>query len=157
MSGGVTETAARALLRDYVHALDRGALATWPTFFTDPCLYRITTRENEERGFPLSIMLCNNRPMLYDRIEATEKANIYEPHAYRHILSDTEVVACAADALRTRTSFLCVRIMHDGAMAVFACGEYVDDIVAEDGRARYRAKTVVLDHSRVDTLIAIPL
>jgi anthranilate 1,2-dioxygenase small subunit len=157
VSGEVTEAAARALLRDYVHALDRMALATWPTFFADPCLYRITTRENEERGYPLSIMLCNNRPMLFDRVEATEKANIYEPHTYRHVLSDTEVVARGADGLRTRTSFLCVRTMHDGATTLFVCGEYVDEIVHEEGRLLYRAKTVVLDQSRIDTLIAIPL
>jgi anthranilate 1,2-dioxygenase small subunit len=157
VGGEVAEAAARALLRDYVHALDRGALTTWPTFFTDPCLYRITTRDNEERGFPLSIMLCNNRSMLYDRIEATEKANIYEPHSYRHVLSDTEVVARGADALSTRTSFLCVRIMHDGATTLFTSGEYLDEIVLDEGRPRYRAKTVVLDQSRIDTLIAIPL
>ena len=157
MGGEVTEAAARALLRDYALTLDRGPLSSWPTFFTDPCLYRITTRENEERGYPLSIMLCNNRPMLFDRIEATEKANIYEPHTYRHILSDTEVVAQGPGGLSTRTSFLCVRIMHDGATTLFVSGEYVDEVIQEDGRARYRAKTVVLDQSRIDTLIAIPL
>ena len=157
MTNQITDAAARALLRDYAHALDQGVLAEWPTFFTDPCIYRITTRENEERGFPLSIMLCNNRPMLLDRIEATEKANIFEPHYYRHILSDTKVVQRGADTLRTRTSFLCVRIMGDGSMMLFACGEYVDDIVCDNGRCLYRSKTVVLDQSRVDTLIAIPL
>jgi anthranilate 1,2-dioxygenase small subunit len=153
----LNETAARALLRDYVNALDRGALTTWPTLFTDDCVYRITTRENQERGFPLSIMLCNNRAMLFDRIEATEKANIFEPHSYRHILSDSEVVSHSGDALTIRTSFLCVRTMHDGSMMLFVTGEYVDEVVIEDGHCRYRAKNVVLDQSRIDTLIAIPL
>lgn len=156
-TGPLTDAAARTLLRDYVHAIDRGALAEWPGFFTDPCVYRITTRDNESRGFPLSIMLCNNRAMLFDRIEATEKANIFEPHAYRHILSDTEVVEGTADSLRTRTSFLCVRIMGDGGTMLFASGEYVDEVVCDAGRCLYRSKTVVLDQSRIDTLIAIPL
>src|SRR5262249_134769 len=102
-------------------------------------------------------MLCSNWAMLFDRIEATEKANIFEPQTYRHILSDTEVVERSAESLRTRTSFICVRTMGDGSMMLFACGEYADDVVYEDGRCLYRGKPVVLDHSRIDTLIAIPL
>ncbi|HTP82489.1 MAG TPA: aromatic-ring-hydroxylating dioxygenase subunit beta [Alphaproteobacteria bacterium] len=153
----VTQTEARALLRDYVNAIDRGRLTDWPNFFVEACSYRITTRENEERGRPLSIMLCNNRAMLFDRIEATEKANIFEPHSYRHILSDSEVVSESDGALTMRTSFLCVRIMKTGETMLFVCGEYVDEIVREQGRCRFRSKRVVLDSSRIDTLIAIPL
>lgn len=153
----ITQAEARALLRDYVNALDRGALSEWPGFFVEDGHYRITTRENEARGLPLSIMLCSNRAMLFDRIEATEKANIFEPHSYRHILSDSDVVADADGVLTVRTSFLCVRIMHSGEMMLFACGEYVDEIVRDQGRCRYRAKSVILDSSKIDTLIAIPI
>src|SRR6185437_8965127 len=123
----ITQTDARGLLRDYVNALDRGRLADWPNFFVEACSYRITTRESEERGF--SIMLCNNRAMLFDRVEATEKANILEPHSYRHILSDSEVVSESDNALTMRTSFLCARIMHTGETTLFVCGEYNDEIV----------------------------
>lgn len=153
----ITETAARALLRDYAYALDDGRLGDWPSYFADPCLYRITTRQNRERGYPLSIMLCENRAMLYDRVEATEKANIYEPHVYRHILSDSQMTGNAGGVLTMRTSFICVRTMLDGGMLLFASGEYVDEIVADAGRCLFRSKTVVLDASRIDTLIAIPL
>lgn len=153
----ITQAEARALLRDYVNAIDRGRLGEWPNFFVEACSYRITTRENEERGFPLSIMLCNNRAMLFDRIEATEKANIFEPHSYRHILSDSEVVSESATALTMRTSFLCVRIMHSGETMLFVCGEYVDEIVRQQGRCLFRSKRVVLDSSKIDTLIAIPI
>jgi anthranilate 1,2-dioxygenase small subunit len=153
----VVEADARTLLRDYANALDRGQLAEWPNFFAEVCSYRITTRDNESRGRPLSIMLCNNRAMLFDRIEATEKANIFEPHSYRHILSDSEVVAKTADLIRVRTGFICVRIMHSGETTLFASGEYVDEVVRENGRCRFRSKAVILDSSQIDTLIAIPL
>lgn len=153
----ITQAEARALLRDYVNALDRGRLGEWPNFFVEECTYRIATRDNESRGFPLSIMLCNNRAMLFDRIEATEKANVFEPHSYRHILSESEVTAEANGALALRTSFLCVRIMHSGEMTLFACGEYVDEVVRDGGRCLFRSKSVILDSSRIDTLIAIPL
>jgi anthranilate 1,2-dioxygenase small subunit len=153
----VSLAAARSLLCDYSYALDDGKLSDWPGFFTDPCLYRITTRDNHRRGYPLSIMLCDNRAMLFDRIEATEKANIFEPHHYRHVLSDSQLVEQRHDALVVRTGFLCVRTMLDGDSILFVSGEYLDEFVVVEGACRFRAKTVILDQSRIDTLIAIPL
>jgi anthranilate 1,2-dioxygenase small subunit len=47
--------------------------------------------------------------------------------------------------------------MLDGRMCLFAAGKYVDEVVVEDDRWLFRAKTVVLDSSQVDTLIAKPL
>jgi anthranilate 1,2-dioxygenase small subunit len=153
----VTQAQARQLLVAYSYVVDEGPLADWPSLFTDPGLYRITTRQNEERGMPLSIMLCDNHAMLYDRVEAIEKANIFEPHHYRHVLSDSRVLDSTGDAIVMETSFLCVRTMLDGAMCLFAAGKYVDEVVRQRGRTLFRAKTVVLDASRVDTLIAKPL
>lgn len=152
-----TALQARTLLSDYVSTIDDGPLADWPSFFTDPCLYRITTRENQQRGFPLSIMLCDSRAMLYDRVEATEKANIFEPHTYRHVLSDSRVLGVDGGALKVQTSFLCARTMVEGDLSLFVSGVYLDEVVQESGRCLFRAKTVVLDQSRIDTLIAIPL
>jgi anthranilate 1,2-dioxygenase small subunit len=151
------EAQARSLLADYAAAIDDGPLAGWPSLFTELCLYRITTRRNHERGMPLSIMLCDNQAMLFDRVEAIEQANIFEPHVYRHILSDSRVVGELAGGLRIETSFICVRTMLNGDMCLFAAGRYLDDVVLDGGACRYRAKQVVLDSSRIDTLIAIPL
>ena len=153
----VNATDARNLLRDYTYALDSAKLSEWPMFFTEQGRYRITTRQNLEQGYPLSIMLCENRNMLYDRLEATQEANIYEPHYYRHILSDSRPMEGKDGAYSARTSFICVRTMLDGSHMLFCSGEYLDEVVREDGALRFRSKTVVLDQSRIDTLIAIPL
>jgi anthranilate 1,2-dioxygenase small subunit len=153
----ITEAEARQHQAAYTYTIDEGPLSDWPTFFTDPCLYRITTRMNEERKMPLSIMLCDNHAMLFDRVEAVEKANIFEPHFYRHILSESRVLAAEEDSLTLETSFICVRSMLDGRMDLFTAGKYVDRVVKQDGRCLFKSKTVVLDHSRIDTLIAIPL
>ena len=153
----VSEKDARILLRDYAYALDAGRLSDWPMFFTANGLYRITTRQNVEQGYPLSIMLCDNRNMLYDRVESTEKANIYEPHYYRHVISDSQPMESKDGAYAARTSFMCVRTMLDGSTMLFCSGEYLDEVVLEDGVCRFRSKTVILDQSRIDTLIAIPL
>jgi len=148
---------ARQLLAAYTYVLDEGPLTDWPSFFTETCLYRITTRQNEERNMPLSIMLCDNHAMLYDRVEAVEKANIFEPHYYRHVLSDSRMLRTTPDSVWTETSFICVRTMLDGRMSLFAAGKYVDEIVGQADLCLFRSKVVVLDQSQVDTLIAKPL
>ena len=153
----ISEAEVRQHQAAYAYTIDEGPLSDWPKFFTDPCLYRITTRVNEERKMPLSIMLCDNRAMLYDRVEAVEKANIFEPHFYRHILSDSRVLSSHEDSMVLETSFICIRSMLDGRMDLFTAGKYLDHVVRQDGRCLFKSKTVVLDHSRIDTLIAIPL
>jgi anthranilate 1,2-dioxygenase small subunit len=156
-SASVVQSQARRLIVDCAYTIDAGALSDWPKFFTDPCLYRITTRQNEEMKMPLSIMLCDNQAMLYDRVEAIEKANVFEPHYYRHILSDSRVLDSLNDAIRMETSFICVRTMLDGRQGLFTAGRFVDEIVSDKESCRFRSRTVILDSSQVDTLIAIPL
>ncbi|PZP25858.1 MAG: ring-hydroxylating dioxygenase subunit beta [Pseudomonas kuykendallii] len=153
----ITVAQARQLIADYTYTIDDGVLSDWPTYFTEPCIYRITTRQNEEMIMPLSIMLCDNQAMLYDRVEAIEKANIFEPHYYRHVLSDSKVLEMDDESIRMETSFTCVRTMLDGRVTLFASGRYSDHIVLEQGRCLFRTRKVVLDSSKVDTLIAIPL
>jgi anthranilate 1,2-dioxygenase small subunit len=153
----ITPAEAREHLVNYVSIIDDGKLQDWPTTFADPCLYRITTRQNEARRYKLSIMLCDNQAMLFDRVEAIEQANVFEPHTYRHILSDSRVLNRGQSSITIETSFICVRTMISGAQMLFASGRYVDELVRVDGAARYRSKIVILDSSEVDTLLAIPL
>ena len=137
--------------------LDDGPLSQWPEFFAEDCLYRIASRENERRGLPLPILLCDSRAGLYDRVEATEKANIFEPHWYRHILSQSRIVPGTGGITIVETAFLCLRTMLRGVAGFFVSGVYRDEIVRDGNRLLFRSKTVVLDKSQIDTLIAIPL
>jgi anthranilate 1,2-dioxygenase small subunit len=147
----------RSLMVDYCYAIDEGDLKRWPDFFSAQCLYRITTRENESQNMPLSIMLCDSQAMLFDRVEAIEQANIFEPHTYRHILSDSVVTGGADETVKLKTSFCCIRTMLDGSMLLFAAGCYYDEVELSDDTCLLKSRTVVLDSSKVDTLLAIPL
>ena len=149
--------AARRLILDCAMALDDGEVARWPRFFTPDATYRIATRANEAAGYPLSIMWCDGHAGLYDRVEAIERANIFEPHHYCHILSDTQVTEETATMLKGRTNLLVIRTMLDGSTIPFVSGHYRDEVVLRDGAALFRSRTVVLDQSRIDTLLAIPL
>ena len=79
------------LLAAYVTAIDDGELERWPEFFTEDCVYRILPRENDSLNLPLAVMSCNSRAALTDRIAAYRKANLFAPHAYRHMLGPVRI------------------------------------------------------------------
>lgn len=141
----------------YARAIDDDRLETWPDFFTDPCLYKITSADNHRRGLPAGLMYADSRGMLKDRVTALREANIYERQAYRHLVGLPAIVVGDDGTVRAETPFLVVRVMRDGTMDLFATGRYLDTMVDEGGALRFRERLVVCDSSRVDTLLAIPL
>jgi anthranilate 1,2-dioxygenase small subunit len=149
--------AVTALIADYAHCIDSDRIEDWPSFFTDPCLYRITTRDNDERNLPASIMLCDSRGMLMDRVVSVRMANVYEPHRYRHMISCIRMVETGTDFWRLDSNYLVTRTMLDGTMAVFSTGVYRDRIVMDGGAPRFNERVVVCDHGMINNLIAIPI
>ena len=145
-----------ALIADCAHAIDDDKLESWPDFFAEACKYRVTTRENHDRGLPLSLVYCDGRGMMADRISALRIANIYEPHVYCHILGPSRVTR-EGGALRARTNFSVIRTMASGDAFIFATGRCLDEIVEDGGALKFRERLVVLDSRQVDTLMVIPI
>ena len=151
-----TRARVEALLADYAHCIDDDRLEDWPDFFTQKCHYRIVTRENYDNNLPLSLIYCDTRGMLADRISALRTANIYEPHVYCHITGAARVWE-EGDVLRARSNFMIARTMSAGDTSIFACGRYLDTIVEEGGALKFRERVAVLDSRQIDTLLVIPL
>src|SRR5262245_57033468 len=137
-------------------ARDDDRLEDWPAFFTDPCLYSITSVDNHRQGLPAGLMYADSRGMLQDRVAALREANIYERQSYRHLVGLPAILDDKDGALLAETPFLVVRIMRDGRMDLFTTGRYLD-VLAEDSGLKFRERIVVCDSSRIDTLLAIPL
>jgi anthranilate 1,2-dioxygenase small subunit len=146
-----------ALNARYARCIDDGALADWPSFFAERCLYKVTTAENYKAGLSAGIIYADSRAMLVDRVAALADANVYERHAYRHILGSPYVLEEDARGARSETSFLVVRIMRDGTTDVFASGRYVDVVRLDGDEPLFAERVVVCDSSRIDTLLALPL
>jgi anthranilate 1,2-dioxygenase small subunit len=146
------------LMADYIGCIDDDALERWPLFFTEDGLYRIISRENYARGMPAGFLYCRGRGMMHDRIMSLRRANIYEPHVYRHLVSGTRLIHQEPDGgWRVHTNFQVIRTMHTGEMIVFAVGFFDDVLVERDGTWLFHEKTVVCDSSRIDTLLVIPI
>lgn len=146
-----------ALSTDYVHCIDDDRLEDWPDFFMDDGTYRVITRENHEQGLPMGLIYCDGKGMMRDRISALRTANIYEPHTYRHSVSAIKILGQDGGETRVQSNFTVIRTMHDGDMSVFACGRYLDRVVAQGNALKFAERLVILDSRRIDTLMVIPI
>jgi anthranilate 1,2-dioxygenase small subunit len=142
---------------EYARALDDDRLEEWPDFFSEDCLYKVTSADNHRRSLPAGLIYADSKDAVRDRVAALRKANIYERQSYRHIVGMPAIVGEAEGAVRSETPFLVARIMRDGTTDLFATGRYLDLLVEEAGALRFRERVAVCDSSRVDTLLAIPL
>jgi anthranilate 1,2-dioxygenase small subunit len=141
----------------YIRCIDSNALEAWPDFFTDDCLYKVTTAENQRNGFEAGIIYADSKDTLTDRILALRQANIYERQSYRHILGLPTVLSNGGGEAQCETPFIVVRIMHDGQTDVYATGVYLDTLRRDGDALKFASRVVVCDSSRIDTLMAIPL
>jgi anthranilate 1,2-dioxygenase small subunit len=157
MAGAITIERILALHAAYIRCIDHNELESWPDFFLEQCLYKVTTAENHKLGFPAGIIYADTKGMLIDRVQALRQANIYEKQSYRHILGLPNIVRNGGAEAESETPFLVVRIMHDGQSDIFATGVYLDVVRADGNDLKFASRVVVCDSSRVDTLMALPL
>jgi anthranilate 1,2-dioxygenase small subunit len=145
------------LIGDYIERIDDDRLEEWPNLFADPCRYLIISRVNHDAGLRQGVMYAASRGMLLDRVLAIRRANIFEPHRYRHVTGPTRLKALEGTAAVAHSNFLALRIMHDGATTLFASGRYLDRIDISAVPFRFSERIVVLDSDKIDTLLALPL
>src|ERR1700751_2552659 len=155
MSNDIFEIIMRAQA-DYARCIDNDQLESWPDFFDDPCIYKITTAANYRDGLQAAIVFANSRGMLVDRVSSLREANIYERHTYRHILGAPSLEE-SVEGVRSQTPFVVVRIMRDGETQIFATGRYLDLYRIHNREAKLAERIVVCDSSRINTLLALPL
>ena len=145
------------LIAEYAERIDEDRLEEWPDLFTDPCKYLVIGRANHEAGMRQGIMYCASRGMLLDRVFAIRRANLFEPHRYRHVISPIRVKSAGGGVATVQSHFMVARIMTDGTTMLFATGRYLDKIDVSSSEYRFKERIVVLDSEKVDTLLAIPL
>jgi 3-phenylpropionate/cinnamic acid dioxygenase small subunit len=145
-----------ALITRSAIALDRIDYASWLECFAEECRYEITTVVNQANGWPCGLLHAFNKDQLRDRVASIETVNVYEPHRYRHILSQTYETHTGIDTIFV-TGFSVYRITANRPTILFATGEYRDRLKYEASGVSIRERTVVLDNEQIDTLLAIPL
>jgi anthranilate 1,2-dioxygenase small subunit len=145
------------LIGDYAERIDEDRLEEWPDLFTDPCRYLVISRSNHEAGMRQGVMYAATRGMLLDRVFSLRRANLFEPHRYRHVIGPIRLKEVSGQIAIVHSHFIVARIMHDGVTSLFATGRYLDRIDISATPYRFSERIVVLDSDKIDTLLAIPL
>jgi anthranilate 1,2-dioxygenase small subunit len=145
------------LQEHYISVIDTDRLEEWPDLFTEDAVYEIVPKENADLDLPVGIMHCFGRPMMRDRIVSLRRANVYEPHLYRHMTSGLEFTKLDANTADMQSNYVVVQTLTDGESRVYQVGRYFDRIVRTDEGWRYQRKRAVYDTSRVQTLLVTPI
>lgn len=147
----------RELLALHAELIDDDRLEEWPDLFVEDCVYKIISRENNDRNLPIAAIFCDSRRMLVDRVVSLRRANIYPVHQYRHVLGPTRITVVESDLVHAQTNYVVFQTRNDGRTTIYQVGKYVDEIVAVDGSLHFRSKIAVFDTSCVDTLMVRPV
>ena len=145
------------LIGDYAERIDEDRLEEWPDLFGEPCRYLVISRSNFEAGMKQGVMYAATKGMLLDRVFAIRRANLFEPHRYRHVIGPIRLKSVEGNIAVVHSHFIVARIMQEGSTTLFATGRYLDQIDVSTTSFRFRERIVVLDSDKIDTLLAIPL
>jgi anthranilate 1,2-dioxygenase small subunit len=145
------------LIGEYAERIDEDRLEEWPELFADPCRYLVISRSNFEAGMRQGVMYAPTRGMLLDRVFSIRRANLFEPHRYRHVIGPIRLKEIVDRTAVVHSHFIVARIMQDGATTLFVTGRYLDRIDISATPYRFSERIVVLDSDKIDTLLAIPL
>lgn len=144
------------LYADYAEAIDDGKLERWPTLFADPCLYRIVSKENHDRGLPLSLMRCEGQGMLKDRAFASKDLNVYAPRSWRHQISQVRIKG-TGDEFPVRATFVVFETVAGNPTQILCAGRYLDTVVLSGDTLRFREKICVYDTTIIPGSVVFPL
>ena len=145
------------LLDGYVTCLDDFDLEAWPEFFTDDCFYQIIPRENWDRGLPLATVRCESKGMLKDRVAAVREMQLFAPRYVRHLLSAVRITGVEDGVIDARANYCVLQTLVDEETKVFQSGRYIDRIVRQDGRLKFKEKSCVFDSVTVPTSLVYPI
>jgi 3-phenylpropionate/cinnamic acid dioxygenase small subunit len=156
-----TSAALRERLADlygaYDEALGEGQYERWPEFFTEACVYKITSRENYEAGLPIGLVTAESRAMLTDRVAAMRKTMLYAPRIVRNLTAGIMLRSINADGMRLSASFAVFQTLLNEPSTVFLCGRYYDRVVEDGGELRFAERICVADATLVPTSLIFPL
>lgn len=145
------------LYADYALALDAGQWDRWPDFFTDACVYKLQSRENHERGFPLATLSLTSKGMLLDRVYGISQTIFHDPYYQRHVVGAAVVRKVEAGLIHSQANYAVFRTKYDKESTVFNVGRYIDQIERTAGELKFAQRLCVFDSEMIPNSIIYPI
>ena len=152
-----TRFAVQDLYADYVRCVDDTKYEEWPDFFTDECMYRIVSRENFDAGLQTSTLALESKAMLRDRVYGMNDTMYHAPYLQRHVVGMPKIHSADDREIRAEANYVVLRTKLDSFSEVFNTGRYIDTIVKQDGRLRFKSRICVFDSELVPNSIVYPI
>ena len=130
---------------DYCATLDANDIESWPGYFTEDALYRVTSRENAELGLPVGLVYAEGRNMMHDRAVAIARTQMFAPRYMLHVLGSTRVSSEDDGGIRSQTAFLLMQTLVEGPTTLHLAGTFHDRFVRVDGALKLAERQVVHD------------
>jgi salicylate 5-hydroxylase small subunit len=141
----------------YGAALDAQRFDEWPLFFLDDGRYKLQSRENFDRAFPLALMDLESRGMMKDRIYGVTQTIYHAPYHTRHVVSPSRVVSVEGEDILSETNYAVFRCRPAGVSEVYNVGRYVDIINDKSGILKFRSRLCVYDSEMVLNSLIYPI
>ena len=142
---------------DYAETMDGLDIAAWPSYFTEDCLYIVTSRENHDAGLPHGTIYCEGLAMVRDRANATLDCTVFEPRYLRHFIGRPKVDAIDGDLVHTRASVLVMESVSDKEPHVLIVGQYHDVLRRGPDGLKFKERRVVYDNYRIVNSLVFPV
>jgi 3-phenylpropionate/cinnamic acid dioxygenase small subunit len=141
----------------YAYCLDHGRIEDWPDFFTDDCIYKLISRENYDLGLPLGTMFAEKRGGLLDRVASVKKTTVYHERYLTHMIANTRVLSEKNGVVEACANYVVLETLPNQYTQILNAGRYLDTIVRDGRRLRFREKICIFDTVLVPASIIHPV
>jgi salicylate 5-hydroxylase small subunit len=145
------------LYADYAQAVDSGDWDLWPEFFTEDCIYKLTPRENHERGFPLATLFFESKGMLKDRVYGIRETLFHDPYYQRHVVGAPLIRTVDKNRFESEANYAVFRTKLSQESTVFNVGRYIDVIVRTPEGLKFASRHCVYDSEMIPNSIIYPI
>jgi salicylate 5-hydroxylase small subunit len=142
---------------EYAACLDERRFDAWPDLFTDDCVYKLQPRENHDRGLPLATMAFESKGMLRDRIYSVTQTLFHIPYSTRHVVSWPRVWIGDDGLIAAETNYVVIRVRDNELPEIFSAGRYLDRIIRDDGRLKFKERLCIFDSALIPNSIIYPI
>jgi 3-phenylpropionate/cinnamic acid dioxygenase small subunit len=143
----------------YIAALDQRDLDAWLGCFASEASYVCITRENQDAGLPVALMLDDTRARLKDRVKFIEEvwSGTFEDYATRHFVQRVACNQAAGRCVNVSTNFMVSFTTRRGGSDILVTGIYEDEIDLGGNEAVFVSKRAILDTVTTPRYLVYPV
>ncbi|MBI37473.1 MAG: hypothetical protein CL568_07825 [Alphaproteobacteria bacterium] len=146
------------LLFEYASCLDGDRLEEWLDLFVEECVYKIIPKQNVTLGLPVTLMLCENKNMLRDRIVSLRQANEYSIHTDKHIIGQFNIKKePEKKSFMVEANYALFQTDNEGNGSLYSFGSYFDEVAFDNNVPKFLCKTVIVDNWSIPHMLSTPI